>query len=88
MNLNTREKYRELRRKYGTGSIIFLSVDFIELNLILATLKLIEEKPALVQNIALGYEKYATRLRNRIIAATGQLGLTVDEIEILKAEFM
>jgi hypothetical protein len=81
------DKYRELRRKYGTGSVIMLSVDFIELSLILSVLKLIDEKPALVQNIAVGYEKYATRLRNRIIAAIGQLGLSVDEIEVLKTKF-
>lgn len=82
------DKYRELRRKYGTGAMIFLSVDFIELSLMLSTLKLLDEKPGLVQDIALGYEKYATRLRNRIIAATTQLGLSVDEIEILKKKFM
>lgn len=80
-------KYRELRRKYGTGSIVMLSVDFLELSLMLASMKLSKGHPEMLE-FNLDYEKHIDRLRNRIIAATGQLGLSVDEIELLKAEFM
>lgn len=87
MDLNTREKYRELRRKYGTGSIIMLSVDFLELSMMLDAMKLAEEHPDMIE-FNLDYEKHIDRLKNRIIAATGQLGLSVDEIGLLRAEFM
>lgn len=87
MTRKEESKYRELRRKYGTGAIIFLSVDFIELSLILAAVKLAEEHPDMIGYIP-DYDKYADRLRKRIIAATAQLGLSVDEVALLKAEFM
>lgn len=88
-------EYRELRRKYGTGAIIMLTVDFLELSLMLASLKLSKEHsearkktPAWMLEDVPDYEKHIDRLRKRIIAATGQLGLSVEEIDLLKSKFM
>lgn len=81
------DKHRELRRKYGTGSIIMLSVDFIELGLMLAAMKLAEEHPEMIECVP-EMQQYIDRLRKRIIAATGQLGLSVDEVNLLRKKFM
>lgn len=96
MNTNEKEyipdhEYHELRRKYGSGSIILLSVDFIELGFILAAIKLAEEhsdKIEFVEYIHPDYDKYADVLKKRIIAATGQLGLSCNEIKLLKKKFL
>ena len=55
--------------------------------MMLEAMKLAEEHPDMIE-FNRDYGKHVDRLRKRIIAATTQLGLSVDEIEILKKKFM
>lgn len=84
--MNT-DKYRELRWKYGSRAIILLSLEILELDLLLSALKLAEEHLEMIECIP-DIQRDIDRYRNRIKWGSDQLGLSVDEVDLLKAEFM
>lgn len=79
-------EYAALNKK-AKGATVFLEVDFMELGIVLGSIKLMLKHPD-VEAFSPSYHEYVKRLQSKVLSKYVELGLTGEQISDIEEQFV